>query len=231
MTLTDHYYRVYYLVYRCTKKDGNSSVTITKDLPDVRMTLKVIEAAPPTITLTGPTTLTIDGMENPEAEVFASGIKILDSVTISIMRASMPAMIVQDQKGTLVPDYETMVKKFERDVVLLDSCTLRLRNERLRDSVTLNVSSVLTKSLQMDVKYSTPSSYEKQWIIQGSGISNEVPEFLSVLRDIRLKMDRNQIQMMSSLVLKVSLSCTEMFSKLPSAEYVLEVLTRKPREM
>lgn len=212
-----------YLIFRCTKKEGNTSFTITKDLQDVRLTLKVTEASPPTVTLTGPTTLTIDGMENPETDIFDTGVKVLDSVTISVMRASSPALVARDQRGSLIPDYESMVKKFERDVVLLDSCTLKLRNERRADGVTLNVSDVLVRSLQMEVKHSAVSAVENQWVISGVGIANEIPEFLSVLRDVRLKLNREHVAALSSVVLKVSLSCMEMFSKTPSAEYVLEV--------
>ncbi|XP_055332879.1 calsyntenin-1-like [Paramacrobiotus metropolitanus] len=204
--------------------DGNTTISLMKDLPDVRLTLKVTEAVPPTVTLSGPSTLTIDGMDNPQPDVFRMGVKILDSLTISVMRASSPVLMAQEQKTSLTQtDYEAMVRKFERDVVLLDSCTIRLKNERAVEGVTLNVSEGAVRSAGMVVQLSQRSTGEMEWVIKGSGVNNEVPEFLNVLRDIRLKLDEGKISKYNDLRVKVAVFCTEMFSKFPSVEYILEV--------
>jgi hypothetical protein len=186
------------------------------------MRVEVIEAIPPTVTLSGPASLTIDGMDNPDATVFRNGIKILDSLTISVMRSTTPTSS-RDQKEFKMPDYESLVKKFSRDEILLDMCTITLRNQNVHDDVTLAVSEMLAKPLHMEVRQTKDSSHEKQWSIQGVGTTSEIPDFLTILRDVRLKFSNGLQPKHSQIVLSVSLVCVEMFSKIPSAQYTVEV--------
>ena len=189
------------------------------------MRIEVAEAVPPTVTLTGPATLTIDGMDNPDPSVFQTGLKILDSLTISVMRSSAAASsaALRDQKDFNMPDYESLVKKFSREEILLDLCTVTLRNQNDHSDVTLAMSDELARPLHMEIRQTRDTPHEKQWTIQGSGISNEIPDFLTILRDVRLKLVHGLRARHSDIVLSVSLVCVEMFSKIPSAQYTVEV--------
>ncbi|OQV20933.1 Calsyntenin-1 [Hypsibius exemplaris] len=207
---------------QCKSVDGNTSKVAPIELPVITMRVEVAEAMPPTVTLTGPALFTIDGMDNPDPTIFETGVKILDSLTISVMRASSSTGS-RDGKEFKMPDYESLVKKFSRDETQLDLCTITLRSAQIHEDVTLVVPETLAKPLSMDVRQTKESPREKQWTIQGTGTTNEIPDFLTILRDVRLKFLHGLQMEHSEIMMSVSLVCVEMFSKIPSAQYTVEI--------